>query len=834
METIHLPHHFSAEENLAKIASSFQGLSHQEVVQREKIFGKNVLKEEEISVAKIFFRQFHNILIYVLLAASVISALSYRIVDFLAIIFLVIFNALLGFWQELKAETSIHALKKLTESRETVIREGKEISVASKSLVPGDIVLLNEGETVTADMRIIHDESLMVDESSITGESLPVAKDHMATLPAKTAVTDQVNMLFAGSTVVRGNAKALVIRTGLNTYFASIVEKAQIKSVESPLTKAVNFFTKRYVVLLCCLFAFIGLYGVMQGRDWFEIGYIFIAELVSAVPEGLPIVVTLVLVLGALALHRKKTLIRVLPAVETLGSTTVIAVDKTGTITSGNLRVEKVYSLDGKRLERIAGLCVEEKKMIDPIDRALENWIQIGPQLRKKNKRLWLYPFDTRKRLMAAVYDIDGNPTLFVKGAFEALKKFSSQKNLELYEQEVTQLSKKGLRVLAFAEGSWHGEAMETWNIEIVGIVAFLDPPNEGVVHAVIEAQKAGMNVIMITGDHAATAAAIAKEVKICRGCEEVMTGEMLENFTDQELYEKLHYIKVIARILPEHKYRIVRVLQDRGEIVAVSGDGVNDVPALKAADLGIAMGSGTEAAKSVSKMVILDNNLKVIVEAIAKGRVIADNIRKIIYYLVSASVQEIFLISLAIFSNLPLPLFPIQILWINLVTDGVQDKTFPLIQQEGDVMQRKPRKMYRQFFDLSQVIRISTFGIVMGLVAFILFRYLLTQFTYEHAVTITFTSVVMSQWFNGIQAQKENEPFFYCVKKSFSINPYVFLSIGVGFFLQLFAVYIAQEAFHTQSMSWYEWRFPIFTALIGFTFVEIKKWIEFFIRSCK
>jgi len=357
--------------------------------------------------------------------------------------------------------------------------------------------------------------------------------------------------------------------------------------------------------------------------------------------------------------------------------------------------------------------------------------------------------------------------------------------------------------------------------------VGFLDPAKEGVKEAVIASKKAGVRVVMITGDHPMTAKAVAKEVEIWAENDQILTGKEIEAFSDEHLLEALKMTTVLARILPEHKYRVVKLLQESKEIVAVTGDGVNDVPALKAADIGIAMGGGTEAAKSVSKMVITDNNLRIIVEAIRNARVIACNIRKVIYYLISTSLQEVLLIALAILSNLPLPLVAIQILWINLVTDGVLDKTFPFAKEEGDVMTEKPRRPEKQFFDLAQMIRILTFGVVVGLMCFFLYIYLIGVYSVETVSTIIFTSVVVAQWANGVQAQKESEPFFKNVLRSFTINPLIFFGVALGIVLQCSIVYFAPTLFHSVPMDLEHWRYPLLVFLAAFGFVEIRKWIE-------
>jgi Ca2+-transporting ATPase len=818
------------EEIFKHLATSVQGLSHQEAKKRLELFGKNVIQEEKISKLRIFFRQFNNVLIYILLAASLISLFVGEWADFLVINLIIVINSLIGFWQELKAESSIAALKRLTESKNKVMREGELTLVFSSELVPGDYLILHEGEVVTVDIRLVESAGLMVDESSLTGESVPVIKDHAALLSESTLPYELKNMLLTGTTIVRGTGRGVVVKTGDHTYLAKLAEKSAEASPETPLTKALGFFATRYVILVIALFAFLGIVGHLQGRSVLDLAYILLASLVSAVPEGLPIVITLMMVLGAISLNKKKALIRYLPSVETLGSATVIASDKTGTITEGKLVVKEVYSHDLEKLKHIAALCNDSHEGLgDPLDVALADWVEHYEEIREKFPRKWAYAFDTRLMLMATVNNISGGEELLIKGAYEALKaKVENTEELREMETAFHSFLHQGLRVLAFGQGQWTNQDPSTWKIKIVGLIGFLDPPKQGVQEAVQFAKQAGIRVLMMTGDHPMTAEAVAKEVGIWTD-RKILTGREIETLPDDNLLEAIKMTTVFARILPEHKYRIVKLLQGCKEIVAVTGDGVNDVPALKAADIGIAMGGGTEAAKSASKMVISDNNLTIIVDAIRNARVIADNVRKVIYYLASTSLQEICLISFAIFTSLPLPLAAIQVLWINIVTDGVLDKTFSFAKAEGDVMKRKPRNPEKQFFDFKQVFRILIFGITLGLICFFLYLHLLDKYPFSTVSTIIFTSVVVAQWANGIQAQKETEPFFKNIAKSFTINPSIFVGMAAGLALQSFAIYLVPKLFHTTPMSLDHWKYPILVFFAAFGLVEIRKWLELF-----
>ena len=827
-------HTSSIEEILQYFGTSSRGLSKAEAEKRLEFYGKNVIKEEKICKLRILARQFKNILIYVLFAASIVSVSIGEWTDFFVINFIIVLNGLIGFWQELKAETSIAALKKLTESRCKVVRDGSLSLISSSEIVPGDYLILHEGEIVTADMRLVESSGLMVDESSMTGESAPILKDHKAKLPKNALPYELKNMLLAGTTIVRGTGHGVVVTTGSNTYFAQIALKSQESSPDTPLTKALEFFTKRYVILLLGLFSLLLGIGFLQGRSLVDLAYILLASLVSVVPEGLPVVITLVMVLGAISLSKKRALIRYLPSVETLGSATVVASDKTGTITEGKLVVKETCAQDIEKLKLVAALCNDAHEGAgDPLDVALAGWVEDYDEVRKKNPRKWAYSFDTRLMLMATVNTVDHEEKLLVKGAYESLKeKVEHPEELQEIEKTLHSFLQEGLRVLAFGIGKWENENPLLWKISIVGLIGFLDPPKKRVREAVAFANKAGIRVLMITGDHFMTAKAIAQEVGIWSQNDKILIGKEIETLPDASLLASIKNTTLFARILPEHKYRIVKLLQASHEIVAVTGDGVNDVPALKAADIGIAMGGGTEAAKSASKMIISDNDLTIIVDAIRNARVIADNIRKAIYYLLSTSLQELCLISLAILSSYPLPLSAIQILWINIVTDGVQDKTFPFAQAEGDVMARKPRRPEKQFFDRKQIMRVLVFGGIVGAFSFFLYTYLLEKYSFAIVSTIIFTSLAAAQWANGIQAQKEEEPFFKNVAKSFAINPFIFLGAGLGILLQCFALFFAPKLFHATPLSLEHWKYPLLVFAVAFGVVEIRKWIEFFVKK--
>lgn len=828
-------HTLRVEEIFAMLYTSPDGLSKEEVIKRQKEFGKNTIEEDKVSRLSILIEQFKSPLVVILLFASVISFSVGHVGDALLIFLIVCINTLLGFWQELKALTSIEALNKMTESKITVIRENSEMIIASSDIVPGDIILLREGDIVPADLRLTKVEGLSIDESVLTGESVPVSKEANITLPKQTLPYELDNMALSGTIVVRGSATAVAVYTAQHTYIASIASKAQEKSPISPLTKALTIYTRKHLAITFSIILIIGIIAFYQNRNLLEITMLLIAEIVSAIPEGLPIVVTLVLTIGAMTLSRRNVLVRYLPTVETLGSATVIASDKTGTITQGKLVVKESFAIDETFTKIAAALANESNQgKGDPIDTALAQWLGGHfEDIRERFRRTSFYPFDTKHRLMASANIIHAEHKIVVKGAYESLKDFArNTEDFERLEAAHDEFASKGLRVLAFGVGDYESDDIETWEIDIVGLVGFLDPPKEDVKIAVHTAKNAGIRIMMITGDNALTATAIAKEVGIYSEGDSVLSGPEISELDDEALKAKLSNTSVWARMLPEHKYRIVKLLQECGEIVAVTGDGANDVPALKAADLGIAMGSGAEAAKATAKMILLNNDLSVIIEAIKQGRIIADNIRKSIYFLVSTSIDEIILISGAILMGYPIPLYPLQILWINIVADSALDKTFPFIKEEGDVMKRKPKKNDVQFFDKVQIARTLYASAVIGLLGLYLYHELISTRGYDVAVSTVFTAMIVAIWVNGLQSLKEHEPFLKNIKISFTINPYLMIGIFIGIILQGGILIFAAELFHAELPNFEASLYIAGMALSVFSLVELRKWVELWYRK--
>ncbi|MFZ5373999.1 MAG: cation-translocating P-type ATPase [Campylobacterota bacterium] len=827
----------TADTLLTRLETSAEGLSALDAENRLTRFGPNGIEEEERSRISLFLAQFASPIVWILLTAALISFVMEHHKDGVIILAVLTINALLGFYQELKAETSIRALQKLTESHVKVLRSGINALIPSRELVPGDIVLLVEGDIVPADIRLFESHALQVDEAVLTGESLPCDKNADTVLGEDTPLFERTNTVFSGTSVLRGKALGIVAATGESTQIARIAQSAQEASPHSPLTKSIRHFSRLLIAAIVLILTFLALIALMQGRSIEEVATFMLAQLVSAVPEGLPIVITLTLAIGAYRLSRHKVLVRHLPSVESLGSATVIATDKTGTLTEGVLSVREEIALDPDGLRLCAALCNDSLNGTgDAVDVALAQWLaEEYDMLRNRYERIYFHPFDPITRMMATVNRRGKDEKLYVKGAYEALIPLAvnPEHELERLSRAHDAMAERGLRVLAFGFSDHHWEDPSSAPFVLTGLVAFADRPKTGLDETITVAREAGIGLIMITGDNPVTAGVIAREVGICRGEARILLGSDLDRIDDKTLAEKLRHTDVVARAMPEHKYRIVRVLQQEGEIVAVTGDGVNDVPALKAADLGIAMGNGSEAAKSSSKMVIGDNNLGVIIDAVRQGRIIADNLRKVLFYLLSTSLGEILIISGAILMGLPLPLHPTQILWINIVTDGVNDKTFAMCKEEGNVMQRGVRKVNRQFFDNAMLLRLVWFAFSTALMSLVLFFYLLSSdHPYETALTATFCTVVVAQWINAVFAQKEGEPLLKNIRRTLTINPWLWFGISGGIALQAIALYAIPEWFHVIPPTAEILLYVLVASLGIFILEEGYKWGEYYVNA--
>ncbi len=694
-----------------------RGLSEEEAKKRLRRYGKNVIERgKKTSPLKIFLKQFQDPLVYILLAAAGISAVVGEVTDLILILTILVLNAVFGFVQEYRAEKAIEALRRMATPVAKVLRSGKIVEIPATELVPGDVVILGEGDAVPADIRLFEVKGLSVDESLLTGESAPVVKTS-ETLPEKTALADRRNMAYMGTFVVRGSGKGVVVATGVQTEMGKIArEIAQSGEKKTHLEaelEGLGKFLAKTVVAIAVLTAVVLIARNPSVEGVLEAVLTSISLAVAAVPEGLPAVVTITLALGVRQMAKRNALIRRLKSVETLGSVDVICTDKTGTLTYNRMRVVEAVGNVGKMAE-IGYFChsLDENGKGDPTDEAIFEWAKGMGYF--SGKKIDVIPFDSERKRMTVVVEMNGKRYAYMKGAPEivlSLCSLSSDERKKLAEQAEA-LASKGLRILALAWKEFDGVDPEG-SMQFAGFVGLLDPPREDAIRAMKTAMEAGIRVIMITGDHARTAEAIAKILGL-NG--RVVTGSELDEMSDEELEEIVEDVAVFARVSPHHKPRIVEALQRKGHIVAMTGDGVNDAVALKRADIGVAMGSGTEVAKEAADMILLDDSFATIVAAIEEGRRIFNNIKSFVVYLLSANVGEV----VAVFTGSLigyLVLKPIHILWMNLLTDGPPALAISADPAPADIMRRPPRRRDEGILtERDKIVRIFGFGMLLGL----------------------------------------------------------------------------------------------------------------------
>ncbi len=729
------------EEVIKELNSNLNGLSQAEVEIRSAQHGENIIKETfKVSPVKIFLTQFKSFLIYILLAATLLSFLIKHYLDGSVILVIIIINATIGFIQQYKAEKSILELRKILIPLTRVLREGKLIRISSTQLIPGDILVLSEGDKITADARIIEAESLEVNEAILTGESMPVEK-FSDSIKDNVILADRKNMLYTGTTITKGNAKAIVTETGMQTEFGKIASSLQqIQTEQTPMQRRLDKFAKQITLIILGLVLILAAIGIIEGQDKMEMFLTAIALAVSAIPEGLPAIITISLAFATRYMHGHKALIRRLPAAETLGSVTVIASDKTGTITQEKMLVRKIFS-NNKFYTYEPGKLLLNNKLIDTkkdftlsqlfkttslasnarFEQNNKRYEIMGDQtesalvlaalelgfsrknLTEQEPRIKEISFSSERKIMSIIRQGERRKILYAKGASKhvldlceaemlnsKIQPLTKQRKLALLKTAET-MEADALRVLGFAFRNLEKQEKNPESgLIFLGFIGMQDSPRPEVKAALQDCINAGIKVKMLTGDSALTAKAIAQQIGM-KG--KIITGYDLEKISDSELKKNIDDIVIFARINPEQKLRIVNILKSKQEIVAITGDGVNDVLALKKADIGIAMGiRGTDVAREVSDMVLTDDNFASIAKAVEQGRIVHDNTENITKYLLALNLAEIFLIAFTIFARLPLPLLPIHILWINLVTDTIP--TLGLIKEKHtDVMKTEPRK---------------------------------------------------------------------------------------------------------------------------------------------
>ena len=716
-------HSLPVDEVLSKLKSSSGGLADEEAKKRLELYGKNELKEaRRRSKQEIFFSQFKNLLVAVLIAASVISYALGEVLDGSAIAAIVILNAFLGYAQENKAERALEALKKMAAPQSVALRNGKKILVDSKTLVPGDVIFLESGSKVPADCRILEEMNLKIDESVLTGESKPVRKQIDA-VSNDCVVADRKCMAFSGTAVVYGRCMAVASETGMKTEFGKIAQQLSEPDEETPLQKKLDVLGKQLGMMILVVCAIVFAVGFLRNNPVLEMFLVAVSLAVAAIPEGLPAVVTITLAIGLMRMSRKRALMRNLPASETLGSATVICSDKTGTITQNKMTVQKIFFSDkihdvGKKQEdnslfEIGVLCndaswpEENSNIGDPTEAALlasANKHSIG-DIRKKYKRISEIPFESSRKMMSVVCIIDkGKRAMYTKGAVESVLEkcthvYKDHGAVKINDKERKhilaanmKLSQSALRVLAFAYKHCESKSDEgkEEGLIFVGLQGMMDPPRPEVKDAISMCTKAGIKVVMITGDHRETAVAIAEEIGM--STKKILVGTEMDSMNDASFEKIVDDVSVYARVSPEHKVRITEALRKNGHIVAMTGDGVNDAPALKKADIGIAVGSGTDVTKEAADMVLIDDNFATVVSAVEEGRAIYENIKKFVYYLLSANLGEVLVVFVGILIGWPIVLLPLMLLWINILTDGLPALALGVEPPDAGAMSRPPR----------------------------------------------------------------------------------------------------------------------------------------------
>ena len=807
------------------------GLSGEEVRRRTGQYGPNKLSEgKQKSVSQIFFEQFKDLLVVILLIAAVISALSENVESTIVIFAVLVLNAILGTAQYVKAEKSLESLKAMSAPSAKVLRGGVRLEIPSADVVPGDIVLLEAGDMVVADGRILENFSLKVNESSLTGESEGVDKTAEAITAEQVALGDQKNMVFSGSLVTYGRATVLVTATGMETELGKIAALMnQTQQRKTPLQESLDKFSAKLATVIMIICAAVFLLSIFRtGMGVLDSLMFAVALAVAAIPEALSSIVTIVLAMGTQKMARQNAIIKDLKAVESLGSVSVICSDKTGTLTQNKMTPQKVYA-DGSLLEGDDLNLVNDVQRLllkaallasdatnnqqtgasigDPTEVAL---VQLGEKFgvdeeayRAQHPRLGELAFDSDRKLMSTLHDIDGVPTLFTKGAIDVLLQRSNYLLTREGPVEMTperreaisrinmELSMAGLRVLSFGYKELPGFRPPALSDEdgftFIGLISMIDPPRPEAIQAVSDAREGGIRTIMITGDHKVTASAIAKQLGIFREGDEAVSGVELDNMTDADLDQRLAGISVYARVSPEHKIRIVNAWQRRGSIVSMTGDGVNDAPALKKADIGVAMGiTGTEVSKDAASMILADDNFATIVRAVVNGRSVYANIKNAIQFLLSGNAAGIFCVLYASLLALPVPFQPVHLLFINLLTDSLPAIAIGMEPARKGLLRQKPRDPKEPILNKSLLSRIGAQGLLIAVVTMIAF-YLGYQESAALASTMAFATLTLARLFHGFNCRGDESVF----RLKLSTNLYSILAFCAGVVLLLAVLFI-------------------------------------------
>ena len=876
-------HALPVDEVLEKLNSNQEnGLSSTEVEKRIEKYGRN-----EIPTAKKrgwFMRliaQFHNVLIYVLLVAAVITALMDHWVDTWVILAVVIINAIIGFVQEGKAEKALESIRQMLSLNAVVLRDGNRQTVNAEELVPGDIIQLKSGDKVPADIRLVNTKDFRVEESPLTGESTAVEKK-IDTVEESAIIGDQLSMAFSGTVVVYGNATGVVVRTGADTEIGRINEMiASVESITTPLLQQIEKFGKWLSVVILLGTGLFFAFGYFF-RDY-ELSELFLASIglvVASIPEGLPAIMTITLAIGVQRMAQRNAIIRRLPSVETLGAVNVICSDKTGTLTKNEMTAKIIITADNEYEVEGTGYAPEGKILLNNKEADLEKETVLLNMLRAarvsnnseiskeegkwkltgaptegalltlsykaglkdfKPERIDTVPFESEHKYMATLNKVDDKAFVFISGAPDRLIDFCTyqltadgKKEIDkaYWEKKMESIAEKGQRMLGLAFGETDAGRQEIDKAfcekekTFLGVVGIMDPPRDEVYEAIKECKEAGVDVKMITGDHAITARAIGKQLGIGDG-EKSLTGVELEQMTDEELQKVVNEYDIYARTSPEHKLRLVTALQENGKLAAMTGDGVNDAPALKKANIGIAMGiKGTEVSKDASEMVLADDNFATIVNAIEEGRTVYDNIRKALLFILPTNGAEALVLMSAILLGIVMPITPAQILWVNMVTAVTLALALSFEPMESNVMERPPRGAGEAILGKLFIWRISFVSVIIGALTLGVFGYMKSKGISEDAArTIAVNTLVAGQLFYLFNCRHIQSP---SLSRGFFNNPYAFLAAGVLIALQIGFVYLPfmNTFFATEAIGLYYWLYPIAAGLIVFVLVEIEKFI--------
>ena len=859
-------HTLTTEEVALRLDTSpGSGLSSEQAEKRLLLHGPNALQEKRTrSPGSMLIDQFSDFMIIVLIGAAVVSGIVGDIEDTVAIIVIVILNAVIGFAQEYRAERAMAALKQMAAASARVLRDGHIETIAATGLVPGDLILLQAGNVVPADLRIMEAARLKIDESALTGESVAVEKQTQPLDIGEAPLGDKTCLAYKGTIVTSGRARGLVVATGMSSELGKIASMlGEDIETRTPMQKRLARFGKRLALAALAICVLVFIVGVLRGEPFLLMFMTAVSLAVAAIPEALPAVVTISLALGARKMIRQHALIRRLPAVETLGSVTFICSDKTGTLTQNRMHVTEIYA-DGSLIDPLrapdraepwatlfralaisndAHLDSHHKVRGEPTEAALLHVAQAASYdkavLEHEMPRLKELPFDSERKRMTTFHGAAGQIVAYTKGSPEAVLPCCERIltgggmqdiNRATLLQQAETMAANGLRVLAIAYRSWEilpdGERHDLLECELVflGFVGLIDPPRSEAREAVAQCRSAGIIPVMITGDHPATARAIALELGILVGSDErVMTGVELAQLDQAEFEEEVEKVRVYARVDPAQKIKIVRALQDKGEVVAMTGDGVNDAPALKAADIGVAMGKGgTDVAREAAHMVLLDDNFATIVHAVRQGRRIFDNIRKFIKYTMTSNAGEIWTIFLAPFLGLPIPLLPIHILWINLVTDGLPGLALTAEPAERGIMKRSPRPLHESIFAHGMWQHMVWVGLLMGAVCILTQAWALHTGS-SHWQTMVFTILTLSQMGHVLAIRNEKDTLFGAGIFS---NPLLLFAVLLTFVLQMATIYIPvlNPIFKTEALSFEELGLCLALSSVVFFAVEIEK----------